>query len=117
MKNSMTEQISASMREAWDAMSEPETAEVIDKVMADLEGFEPKNARNSMKRRTICQQTVWALARLGLLRTDDDAAVIQAAKKWVLVYDSDSDADLEELDNELTEVVQKLPDYDWKQGK
>ena len=86
-----------------------ELAGVEEAALVHVESFVAKNGNGSRRRRTIVGETVWAIARLGLLRTPQDAAVIEAAKAWV-AGDGD-DVTLIQLDDALCDAVEALPDY------
>ena len=51
-----------------------ELAGVEEAALVHVESFVAKNGNGSRRRRTIVGETVWAIARLGLLRTPQDAA-------------------------------------------
>jgi hypothetical protein len=86
------------------------TAEIMPKVVEYVDRAEETS---SSRRRKICEETVWALANTGWLRTGGERDVILAAKKWA---DADSDATVPEEDWEkaidgLTKAVGALPEY------
>ena len=63
------------------------------------------------KRRKVCEETVWALARLGWLRTGGERAVICRAIDFVRLDDEVSDETFAAIETELVKAVQSLPDY------
>lgn len=63
------------------------------------------------KRRKVCEETVWALARLGWLRTGGERAVITAAIAFSELDEDSDENTFVALETELVKAVQALPDY------
>ena len=56
-------------------------------------------------RRDVCDQTAWALARHGLLRTQSEAALIEAVTTYFEEYEADPDCDEEMA---VFEILQRV---------
>lgn len=89
-----------------------ELASIAEDVVPKVDDYVNRGAAGSVRRRKICEETVWALANLGWLRTGTERDVILAAKNWI---DADpqtaSHQELDEADEKLTEAVLALPEY------
>jgi hypothetical protein len=60
--------------------------------------------------RVVAEETVWALAKQGLVCSEEQHAVVEAAKAWVRAFGNDvaGDPDAEPEDVELYRAVQAL---------
>lgn len=97
--------INATMRSAQ------ELAGIAEEVVPQVEEYVARS-EGSVRRRKICEETVWALANMGWLRTGAEREIIRAAKTWV---DTDpekvSEKTLAVIDDELVAAVRNAPDF------
>lgn len=122
MASPMVVHIEHARKKVW-----PEVQRLIDQSthrIADLAGVEEaafsyleeyvatgNNARN--RRRVICSETIWALARMGLLRTGQEGDVIAAAKAWASSWEEGDLNDALPEDLALVKAVSSLTDHDF----
>jgi len=123
MASTMTLRIRDVTKEVWPSVQAAldqvtirvrEVAEVAEAAQSQLEEYLASNENAHRKRRAICNETVWAVARLGFLRSAVDAKVIAAARSLVDLEESDDATDLQ-IDNAhdaLANAVKLLPSFD-----
>jgi hypothetical protein len=120
MSSPFVRKIDAATRESWPEVKE--ALEVVDRSLREISGISeqawPKvesSIANSglafRRRRKVCEQTVWTLARLGWLRTGGERDLAVAAINFVLIGDDALDETYTEAEMELVRAVQALPDY------
>lgn len=89
-----------------------ELAGIADEVVPKVEEYVARSENASIRRRKICEETIWTLANLGWLRTGGERAVVLAAKNWI---DADPQAaspqELDAVDEKLADAVLALPEY------
>lgn len=117
----IVEKIGQASRDIWPHVSAAlaatmrsvhELAQISDDVAPQVEQYVAR-ASGSVRRRKICEEAVWSLARLGWLRTGLERDVILAAKVYAdVANDPDaSDDEYQAAADELLAVVGSLPDY------
>lgn len=120
MPTQLVLKIDAAGKDAWPAVKL--AMEVVDRSLQEVSGIAedawPRvehyiNNGNeaARKRRKVCEETVWALARLGWLRTGGEREVIEAAMAFVLVDEDASETEFVTTEQDLVRVVQALPDF------
>lgn len=99
--------VNASIRSAY------EIAQISAEVQPKIEEYVAKGGGAPIRRRKVCDETVWVLANLGWLRTGPERDVILAAKVYAdVARDPDaSDDEYEQAADELIAVINGLPDY------
>lgn len=122
MASTMTTRIAEVTKEVWPTVQAAmdqvtvrvrEIAQVAEESEKILEEYLASHQNAHHKRRAICNETVWAVARLGFLRSAADAKVIAAAKQVVDFEEADCAEQL--LDSayaELADAVHGLPSFD-----
>lgn len=120
MATQLVQRIDAAQRQSW-----PEVKHAMDQLdhsIAQLSGvaeeawpqvqdYINRNSGTANKRRRVCEETVWVLARLGWLRTSGEREVVAAARAWVAVDpDEASNEILAAIDNDLFTAVKALPE-------
>lgn len=90
-----------------------ELAGVSETVVPKVENYIAKGDGAARRRRKVCEETIWVLADLGWLRTGAEREAILAAKAFVdAINDEDAgDDELAQLEDELTTVINGLPEY------
>ena len=118
----IVEKIGQASKAAWPEVSRAmainvrttnELAEISDEVVVKVEEYIARGDGAPVRRRKICEETVWVLASLGWLRTGPERDVVSAAKALVdgLEDHSASDDELAQLEDQLTDVVRSLPEF------
>lgn len=114
--------IGEASKDAWPRVSEAldvtmrsayEIAEISEAVVPRVEEYVAKGKTGSLRRRKVCEETVWVLSQLGWLRTGPERDVILAAKAFADVA-ADDDASDDEYDaacETLLEQIKLMPDY------
>lgn len=116
----IVQKISAATRDAWPevqhAMDQTtrtmiELAELSEDVHHEVETWAARGGNTVRKRRKICEETIWVLARLGWLRTGGERQVVQLAQRLAeLDYDEQEQAFLA-VEDELLAAAQAIPTY------
>lgn len=114
--------IGEASRDAWPRVSEAlditmrsayEIAEISEAVIPKVEDYVAKGKNGTLRRRKVCEETVWVLSQLGWLRTGPERDVILAAKAFADVA-GDADASDDEYDAACETVIEQiglLPEY------
>jgi len=91
-----------------------ELAGVAEEVTPRVEEYVTKGPSATLRRRKVCEETIWVLAQMGLLRSGGERDVIQAAKAWADVTDNDASDDdqIIEAEDRLIQALGTLPEYD-----
>jgi hypothetical protein len=89
-----------------------EIAEIADLAVTEVEAYVSGHEQGRWKRRQLCTETVWALARLGHLRTGEEHEIVHAAQALREALRSVPDEDLEEEDIRLIKAVDALPSWE-----
>lgn len=58
--------------------------------------------------RVVANETVWALAKDDMLATEEQAAVVAAARAWVTTWEEDGLSSMDEQERALYDAVQAL---------
>lgn len=114
--------IGQASKEAWPRVSEAmavtmrsahELAEISEAAIPKVEEYVARGEGAPIRRRKVCEETVWVLASLGWLRTGAERDVVLAAKAWFDATDDDdaSDDEIALTEDQLAEAVRSLPDY------
>lgn len=114
--------INEASRDAWPRVSEAlevtmrsayEIAEIAEEVIPKVEEYVAKGRSGTLRRRKVCEETVWVLSQLGWLRTGNERDVVLAAKVFADVAgDADaSDDEYEAAADTLIEQVYLVPEY------
>jgi hypothetical protein len=94
-------------------LSVAEVAGVSDDAIEQVESYVSNHERGTWKRRQICAETVWALARIGRLRTGGEAELLKAAQRLVDGPLRDFDeGELEPEEKQLIAAVRALPGWE-----
>lgn len=99
--------VEVSMRSAY------EIAQISEDVVPRVEEYVAKGKSGTLRRRKVCEETVWVLSQLGWLRTGPERDVILAAKAFADVA-GDADASDDEYDAACETVIEQiglLPEY------
>lgn len=90
-----------------------ELAEISEEAVPRVEAYVARGASGQVRRRKICEETIWALASIGWLRTGGERDVILAARAVAIGRDDDTIPDDEFMAREdtLITVVNALPEY------
>lgn len=118
----VVEKIGEASRAAWPEVSLAmdttirtayEIAEISDDVVPKVEEYASKGKNGSIRRRKVCEETIWVLARLGWLRTGPEREVILVAKALTDALEDHESADVElaDLEDALIASVMALPEY------
>lgn len=113
--------IDEASKDAWPKVSEAlqitmrsayEIAEISQAVVPKVEEYVARGKTGSIRRRKVCEETVWVLANLGWLRTGPERDVILAAKVYADVArdPNASDDEYEAAADELVAVITNLPE-------
>lgn len=122
MASPIVAKIGQASKEAWPRVSEAmavtmrsthELAEISEAVIPKVEEYVARGEGASIRRRKVCEETVWVLASLGWLRTGAERDVVLAAKAWFDAIDDDdaSDDEIVITEDNLAYAVKALPDY------
>lgn len=117
----IVEKIAKASKDAWPEVAAAmaannrsmiELAKISEGVVARVEDYVAKGD-GKIRRRKVCEETIWALANMGWLRTGPERDVIQTAKALVdsLNDDRAADSEIDMLEDELVNVVGNMPDY------
>lgn len=102
--------VSAAMAETHRTMEE--LAGIAGQVVPGVEEYVARGDGAPIRRRKICEETIWVLASLGWLRTGPEHDVILAAKA---LFDADpltaSEKELIRLEENLELALKSLPEY------
>lgn len=90
-----------------------ELAQISEAVVPRVEEYVARGKSGSLRRRKVCEETIWVLASLGWLRTGGERDVILAAKSVVDTFNdpNTSDDECAKVEDELVSVVDSLPEY------
>lgn len=121
MAHPLVQKISQASKAAWPrvaaAMAEThrtmeELAGISGEVVPGVEEYVARGGGAPIRRRKICEETIWVLASLGWLRTSGEHDVILAAKA---LFDADpliaSEKELIQLEENLETALNTLPEY------
>jgi hypothetical protein len=122
MASQMVSKIKAAADHVWPEVSRAlqlttlrvaDLADVTEVAVEQVEAYITGHERGTWKRRAIATETVWALARVGRLRTGEEAAIVQAALGLVdgLLKDI-PEGDLEPEETALIQAVRALPSWE-----
>lgn len=122
MASPAVQKINEAQKVVWPAVSAAtevtmrsmrELAQISDAVLPRVEEYFSRGNGGPIRRRKVCEETIWALAQLGWLRTGPERDVIQAAKVYAdVARDPDaSDDEYEQVADELVAVIHGMPDY------
>jgi hypothetical protein len=121
MASSMVRQIKDTSDRVWPEVSRAlkqttlsivEVAGLAESAVAQVESYTANHERGHWKRRQICNETVWAMAQIGRLRSGEEAAVIQAATELVAILKEVKLDELEPEEKQLIKAVQSLPGWE-----
>lgn len=115
----LVQQISRAQKDAWPEVlraldqttrSTAELAGISEDAIHEIETYAATHDA-PRKRRRICEETVWALARLGWLRTGGERDLALAAIAWEAVPPNADDEQLAQVEDDLIKAIEALPDY------
>ena len=121
MASTMTTRIAEVTKEVWPTVQAAmdqvtvrvcEIAQVAEESEKILEEYLASHQNAHRKRRAICNETVWAVARLGFLRSAADAKVIAAARELIELDHHGTDEQIDARYDALEEAVLELPSFD-----
>lgn len=122
MPNMLVSKINEASKEVWPLVSAGiartmrsvhEVAGISEAVVPKVEEYIARGPTASIRRRAVCEETVWVLARLGWLRTGGERDVVLAAKAVVDTFNdpNTTDAECVQAEDHLVETVDSLPEY------
>lgn len=83
-----------------------------DVAFAEIELFVARAGDGRPRRRQICSETIWTMARMGRLRTGGETALIDAVRAY-FDTDPDDEAACAVTETALLRAFQALPDHDF----
>lgn len=122
MPQPIVERIGKASKDTWPEVtaalaastrSMAELAGIAETVIPQVEEYVARGNNGTLRRRKVCEETIWVLARLGWLRTGGERNVILAAKSYAdTAKDPNaSDDEYQQQADELIAVIDGLPDY------
>jgi hypothetical protein len=122
MASPIVERIGKASKDAWPQVSAgiaqsmrslQELAEISDEVVPKVEEYVARGANGSIRRRKVCEETIWVLANLGYLRTGPEREVLLAAKNWFDVVEDEnvSEDEIVMAEDQLADTIKSLPEY------
>lgn len=114
--------IAEAHKEAWPEVSAAitrthhtmlELAGIAEQAIPAVEDYVAKGPTGTLRRRKVCEETVWVLASLGWLRTGGERDVVLAAKDVVDSFNDASKTNDECIaaEDRLVDAVDSLPEY------
>lgn len=93
-----------------------EMAGLDEAAIASVEELAQRYDDGRSRRREICSETIWTMARMGRLRTRGEAELVAAVRAF---FDTDpnDDAACAAAEDALYKAFQALPDHDFKEMK
>jgi hypothetical protein len=122
MANPLVAKIGQASKDAWPQVSAGvaqtmrslnELAGISEDVVPKVEEYVARGNTASIRRRKVCEETIWVLASLGWLRTGGERDVVLAAKAWFDATEDPnaSDDEIVVTEDQLADAIKSLPEY------